>query len=241
MSDSRPLGALTGVRADDGLMELRVAALISDMDGVLVDTGGVYDRHWELWADAHGISKELIERVHFGRPAAETIRIAAPDLDPVLEARRFNESLAADPASAGVMAIPGAVRLSAALPTERWAIATSAPRVIAEPWLANAGLSLPGVLVTVEDVEHGKPAPDPYLRAAALLGVDPGRCLVLEDAPAGVTAARVAGATVLGVLSTHDAAALAEAHHLVAALDAVDIEPDAESGDLIVRWVAAPR
>jgi mannitol-1-/sugar-/sorbitol-6-phosphatase len=241
VSDAGPLGALTEERAGDGLMELRVAAIISDMDGVLVDTGGIYDRHWELWADAHGIATELIGRVHFGRPAAETIRIAAPDLDPVLEARRFNESLAADPSSGGVVAIPGAVRLSAAIPAHRWAIATSAPRVMAERWLASAGLSLPGVIVTVDDVEHGKPAPDPYLRAAALLGVDPGRCLVLEDAPAGVTAARLAGATVLGVLSTHDAAALAEAHHLVTALEAVDVEPDAEGGDLTVRWAPAPR
>ena len=88
---------------------------------------------------------------------------------------------------------------------------------------------------------RGKPAPDPYLRAAELLGVDPRQCLVLEDAPAGVSAARAAGATVLGVLSTHDAAQLAEADHLVATLDQVVIRPDGEAGGLIVRWPPAAR
>ncbi len=221
--------------------ELHVAALISDMDGVLVDTGGVYDHHWEQWAERHGIAPAHIIAVHPGRPAAETIRLVAPDLDPVAEARRFNDGLADDPSAAGVLAIPGALELAGAIPAERWAIATSAPRTMAQRWLAHIGLPLPAVIVTVEDVARGKPAPDPYLRAAELLGVDPRQCLVLEDAPAGVSAARAAGATVLGVLSTHDAAQLAEADHLVATLDQVVIRPDGEAGGLIVRWPPAAR
>ena len=96
-------------------------------------------------------------------------------------------------------------------------------------------------MVTVDDVVRGKPAPDPYLRAAEMLGVDARECLVLEDAPAGVSAARAAGATVLGVLSTHTAAQLVDADHLVAALDQVDIRPDGLAGDLLVRWPPAPR
>ncbi len=223
------------------LSELRVVALISDMDGVLVDTGGVYDRHWAQWAERQGIDPAHIIAVHFGRPAAETIRLVAPHLDAVAEARRFNDALADDPSAAGVLAIPGAMELAGAIPPERWAIATSAPRTMAQRWLAHIGLPLPAVMVTVDDVARGKPAPDPYLRAAELLGVDPRQCLVLEDAPAGVSAARAAGATVLGVLSTHDAAQLAEADHLVAALDQVHVRPDEEAGGLLVRWPPAPR
>jgi sugar-phosphatase len=221
--------------------ELRVAALISDMDGVLVDTGGVYDRHWELWAEHHGIPPARIIAVHFGRPAAETIRLVAPQLDAVAEARRFNDALAADPSAAGVSAMPGAIELVGAIPPARWAIATSAPRTMAERWLAHVGMPLPSVLVTVDDVARGKPAPDPYLRAAELLGVAAADCLVIEDAPAGVSAARAAGATVLGVLSTHGAAHLADAQHLVAGLDAVAIGPDGTTGALLVRWQPAQR
>lgn len=224
-----------------GLAELRVAALISDMDGVLVDTGGIYDRHWQRWAERQGISTELIARVHFGRPAAETIRLVAPHMDAVAEARRFNDELADDPTAAGVSAMPGALQLAGAIPRERWAIATSAPRIMAERWLTHVGMPMPAVLVTVDDVPRGKPAPDPYLRAAELLGVHAGSCLVLEDAPAGITAAKAAGATVLGVLSTHAARELAEADHLVADLGEVVIEPGSTNGELLVRWRAAPR
>ena len=91
-------------------------------------------------------------------------------------------------------------------------------------------------MVTVDDVARGKPAPDPYLRAAELLGVAAADCLVIEDAPAGISAARAAGATVLGVLSTHTAAQLGDADHLVAALDQVEIRPDGVAGGLLVRW-----
>jgi sugar-phosphatase len=91
-------------------------------------------------------------------------------------------------------------------------------------------------MVAVEDVVRGKPAPDPYLRAAELLGVAAADCLVIEDAPAGVSAARAAGATVLGVLSTHTAAQLEDADHHAAALDQVEIRSAGPAGGLLVRW-----
>jgi sugar-phosphatase len=221
--------------------ELHVAALISDMDGVLVDSGGVYDRFWQRWAEQHAVATDIIARVHFGRPAAETIRLVAPHLDPVAEARRFNDGLAADPSADGVSAMPGAVELVGIIPPDRWAIATSAPRIMAERWLEHVGLPLPSVIVTVEDVIRGKPAPDPYLRAAELLGVSAADCVVLEDAPAGITAATAAGATVLGLLSTHAPADLAAAHHLVASLGDVAIRATGDGGGLLVQWRPAPR
>jgi sugar-phosphatase len=208
---------------------------------VLVDTGGVYDRHWEHWAERHGIAPARIIAVHFGRPAEETIRLVAPELDAVAEARRLRDDRAADPTSSHVLAMPGALELANAIPAERWAIATSAPRDMVERWLASIGLALPCVVVTVEDVKRGKPAPDPYLRAAELLGVAAADCLVIEDAPAGVSAARAAGATVLGVLSTHTATQLADAQHLVAALDQVEFHVDGMAGALLIRWQPAPR
>jgi mannitol-1-/sugar-/sorbitol-6-phosphatase len=227
---------------DRSVGHLRVAALISDMDGVLIDTAGIYDRHWERWASRQGLSRERIVQVHFGRPAAETIRLMAPHLDAVEEARRFNDSLAADPSTAGILPMPGALALAAALPSRGWAIATSAPRVMAERWLAHVGLARPDAMVTVDDVARGKPAPDPYLRAAELLGVPPEACLVIEDAPVGIAAAKAAGATVLGVLSTHAPDDLAEADHLVADLREVQVVPSGDAaGGLLVRWRPAAR
>lgn len=222
--------------------ELRVAGLISDMDGVLIDTGGIYDRHWQRWAAHHGVSHERIAAVHFGRPAVETIRLAAPGLDAVAEARRFNDALADDPDANGVAAMPGAVELMRGLPAHRWAIATSAPRVMAERWLAHVDFPQPRVLVTIDDVTRGKPAPDPYLRAAELLGFAAGQCLVIEDAPAGISAAKSAGAQVLAVLSTHAMSDLGSADHVVAGLRDVAVTVEVSgAAALRVSWRPPPR
>jgi sugar-phosphatase len=218
--------------------ELRVAAVISDMDGVLVDTGGIYDRHWAAWASRHGIDPERIVGLHHGRPAVLTISLVAPDMDPLAEARRFNEELAADGSASGVTALPGALALSAALPPDRWAICTSAPRVMAERWLEHIGIARPPVLVTVDDVARGKPAPDPYLRAAELLGRDPAACLVIEDAPAGITSAKAAGAVVLAVLTSYPAEALEAADAVIGGLDELGLAVVGD--DLVVSWGLLP-
>ncbi len=165
--------------------ELRVAAVIFDMDGVVIDSGDIYAKHWRLWGDQHGIDYTTrIAAVHPGRPPVETIRLVAPGLDAEAESRVFNDALGADDGFA-IAAMPGARELLESLPQGRWAIATSAFRDIAEGWLEAAGLPRPAALVTVDDIEHGKPAPDPYLLAAKQLGVDPARCVVVEDSPGG--------------------------------------------------------
>jgi sugar-phosphatase len=87
---------------------------------------------------------------------------------------------------------------------------------------AAAGLTPTRVCNTEEQVTHGKPDPEGYLRAASALGgVDPAICLVLEDAPAGVAAGRAAGMHVIGVLTSHPEPALHGAHALVG--DLVDV------------------
>src|SRR5699024_1964809 len=103
----------------------------------------------------------------------------------------------------GIEPVPGAPQFLASLPAQRWAIVTSAPRRLAERRIAAAGLPMPRVLVTGDDVEHGKPAPDPFLLGARRLGLDASRCLVFEDAPAGVAAAEAAAAQVVVVTTTH--------------------------------------
>jgi sugar-phosphatase len=102
--------------------------------------------------------------------------------------------------AADVVAIPGARQLLASIRQGSWAVVTSGGRAIATARMASAGLVPADVLVTGEDVEHGKPFPDPYVLAAQRLQVSPQRCAVFEDAPAGIAAARAAGvATIVGV------------------------------------------
>lgn len=223
---------------DQARARLRVDAVIFDMDGVVIDSGDAYARHWRTWGAEHGLDYDaVIARVHPGRPPAETIRIVAPHLDAEAESRDFNARLEADDDEDPIMAMPGAAELLSSLPAGRWTIATSAFRPIAREWLAHAGLPVPPELVTVDDVEQGKPAPDPFLKAAANLGFDPARCLVVEDAPAGITGAKAAGARVLALGTTHEREDLTAADFHTAGLWSVSAA--VEGDQIVVSWEPA--
>src|SRR4051812_30737991 len=176
-------------------------AVVFDLDGVLVDSTAYVERQWRRWAIAKGFSPEPFLRVCHGRRAIETIQLAAPHLDAAAEVAAFVPD--EDSAVEALQPIKGAAQLLQALPVGSWAVATSGTRAGAMERLRNAGLPVPAVLVCAEDVLHGKPSPDVYLLAAASLGVSPGECVVIEDAPAGIQAARAAGMRVVALTTTH--------------------------------------
>ncbi len=175
-------------------------AVLFDMDGTLVDSREIVERLWLQWAAEHGFSADAILAVAHGRRTLETIQLVAPHLATPEEAARL-DALEAE-VEGGETAVPGAAALLAALPPDRWAVVTSAGRKLAAARLAVVGLPLPRVLVGADDVVKGKPSPEGYLRAAALFGVAPERCVVLEDTPAGAQAGRAAGARVVGLRTT---------------------------------------
>jgi sugar-phosphatase len=149
------------------------------------------------------------------------MRIVAPHLDAEAEAERFTAREMAD--SGGVVVIDGAARLLHGLPGDAWAVVTSASRALARVRLERAGLPVPATLVTADDVQQGKPAPEPYLVGAERLGLPVERCLVVEDAPAGIQAARAAGMRVIGVASTHAPEALLGTEVVASQLSALSI------------------
>ncbi|CAN5747365.1 HAD family hydrolase [soil metagenome] len=210
------------------MAELRVEAVLFDLDGVLVDSDAIYERHWRRWAAERNVDPEAVLAVHHGRRAVEVIELFTTGLDVTAEAARYNTGLEADRDFEGLALIPGALEMVLVLSLDRWAIATSGPRAVAEPRMAFLGLPIPRVLVTADDVVRGKPAPDPYLAAAEGLGVEPSRCLVVEDAPAGIASARAAGCRVIAVASTHRADALRAADVVVATLSDLSIRPTGE-------------
>jgi sugar-phosphatase len=177
------------------------SAVVFDLDGVLVDSTAYVERQWRRWANARGFPPEPFLRVCHGRRALETIRLAAPYLDAEAEVKAFLPVDEEGAESIGPLA--GAARLLATMPAGSWAVATSGVRPIATSRLRGAGLPVPPVLVCAEDVERGKPSPDVYLLAARGLGTLPADCLVIEDAPAGVQAARSAGMAVVGLTTTY--------------------------------------
>ncbi len=177
-------------------------ALLFDMDGTIVNSIAAAERVWVAWAERHGLDVESFMPTIHGVRGIETItRLALPGVDPAAEAEAILLAELED--VDGVAAIEGAAAFLAGLPADRWAIVTSSPRRLALRRLGAAGLPVPAVLVTAEDVERGKPAPDCFLLAADRLGQRIEDCLVFEDAPAGIQAAEAAGAAVAVVTVTH--------------------------------------
>ena len=177
-------------------------AFLFDMDGTLLTSIEASSRVWGRWAVQFGLDAMTFLPNSHGMRVSEVIsRLSLPGVDADREAE---DILAAELIDLeGIRAIAGAAEFLASLPNDRWAIVTSAPRALAERRLSAAGLPMPSVLVSAEDVRFGKPDPSCFLIAAQRLGVAADRCLVFEDAPAGVAAARAAGAQVVTITAVH--------------------------------------
>jgi mannitol-1-/sugar-/sorbitol-6-phosphatase len=195
---------------------IRCGAILFDLDGVLMDSRVAVERAWERWATGHGIDPIAVLAQAHGRRTIDTIRAIAPLLDIEAEARLLEVAESVD--FDGVTTLPGAAALLEALPAGSWTVVTSGTRALATGRLAHGGLPIPEQLITADDVERGKPDPQPYLAGAAALGIDSADCLVIEDAPAGIEAGKAARMTVLAVATTFEARALAAADYVVGSL-----------------------
>lgn len=180
------------------LVNQTFAAVLFDNDGTLIDSTEVVRRSWGRWAIEQGIDPEQLGGFH-GVPAAAIVAQVLPDGDHYAALARIVQLEEAD--TGGIVALPGAAQALRSV-ADRGAVVTSATRKLAELRLDAAGVPAPAVLVSADDVSTGKPDPEPYLLAAKRLGVPAQECLVVEDAPGGITAARAAGCAVLAVLST---------------------------------------
>ncbi|WP_242139513.1 HAD-IA family hydrolase [Sphingomonas sp. TREG-RG-20F-R18-01] len=192
-----PASSAAGPYADQSFQ-----ACLFDMDGTLLTSIESAERVWSRWLRHHGFDPvEILPRIH-GVQTLETIRrLDIPGIDPQQEADWIAREELAD--LAGVRAIDGAADFVASLPDHGWAIVTSATRPLAEARLEAAGLVPPPLFITAEDIAVGKPAPDCYVEAARRLELNVTRCLVFEDAPAGIEAGRAAGAAVVVITATH--------------------------------------
>jgi mannitol-1-/sugar-/sorbitol-6-phosphatase len=179
---------------------IRCSALLFDLDGVLIDSTPAVARVWRRWAVEHGFDPETVVRLAHGRPSRTTIRELLPNADIDKEDREVERRETED--LDGVVLLPGACELLTTLPPDRWTIATSCTRALAEVRLRAAGLPVPTNMITSSDVKIGKPDPEPYLKAAAKLGFAASDCIVVEDAPAGVRAGKAAGSRVIAFLTT---------------------------------------
>lgn len=189
---------LTESRSEPAM--LHCSALLFDLDGVLIDSTPAVERVWAKWAIEHRLDpKEVVKHVH-GRPSLATVRAFLPDADHALENRELERREIHD--VAGIVVLAGALELLKSLPADRWTIATSCTRRLAEARLQAASLPIPDRMVTSTDVTQGKPHPEPFIKAASKLGIAPSECIVLEDVPAGVRAGKASGARVIALRTT---------------------------------------
>jgi sugar-phosphatase len=218
------------------MIQVACSALLFDLDGVLIDSTHAGARVWTQWALAHGLDPAQVVPAAHGRPTLRTIREFLPEADAVAECREVNRREVED--LEGVVAWPGARELLRALPPARWTIVTSCSRPLAHARIRAAGLPLPRFLITADDVAHGKPAPEPYLKAAALLKAPAADCVVAEDVAVGVQAGKAAGARVLGFRTTISEAELkaAGADWMVDNCGAISLQPPLHDGGLML-WL----
>jgi sugar-phosphatase len=212
--------------------------LLFDMDGVLVSSIGSVVRSWRQWAEIYDIPNAEIYEVPHGMRAIEIVKSLRPDIDPLEGLRVIEDLELADRSDLTVL--PGAKVLLESLPVERWAIVTSATRRLVIGRLEAAGLPVPERLISADDVERGKPDPEPYQRGAELLGLRPEECVVVEDAPSGVGAGIAAGCRVLGVLGTHSLDELHAASWVVSSLEGVVGTAKADGLEMRFAPVAFP-
>jgi len=179
---------------------LHAEGLLFDLDGVIVDSHEVVERHWRQFASWHGLDATGLSKRALGRPSLEAIQRELPHLSTSeLQEAASRFYVLEETDTAGVTWVVGAETLLDSLPDDRWAVVTSCGRKLAEARIDAVGLGSPMHLVTADDVHRGKPDPEGFLAGASLLDVDAQRCIVFEDAPTGLEAAVRSGATPVGV------------------------------------------
>ena len=216
-------------------MQIRCRALLFDMDGVLVDSTPAVTRVWTTWAKRYGLDPAEVVRQAHGRPSIATIRELLPSADHRVEDQAIEKAEIED--IEDVIALPGTIELLSALPDDRFAVVTSATRALALVRLRAAGFAIPKHLVTSNDIQRGKPAPEPYIKGAQILGLSPADCIVVEDAPAGIQSGKAAGSRVIALRTTTSDSALraAGADWIVTDCSEISLQPIEADKDLVLE------
>jgi sugar-phosphatase len=209
------------------MMQVKVpanGAVIFDLDGTLVDSTAVVERQWTAWARRNAVDPAKLMAVVHGRPSIQTMRMFIPETT-IEQAQAFDRIEEED--TDGLRQVLGARAAVEQCINRgiRWAIVTSGTHRMATLRLATTGFPKPEVFVTVELTRRGKPNPDPFLRAAELLRVQPKGCVVFEDSNPGVLAAKAAGMQVIGLETTTTREKLSRADAIAKDFTEVEILP----------------
>jgi len=182
-------------------VEFRASCFLFDMDGTLLNSHAPVIRAYTDWALRRGLDPEMVLRECQGRRVIDTVRALAPPGTDIEADTAALKQIELDDVE-GIVEIPGARDLLASIPDDRWAVVTSAERPLALRRLKAAGLPVPKVLFSSDEIVRGKPAPDGFITAARALGAAPEQAIVFEDSAAGIASGLAAGSLVIAITST---------------------------------------
>ncbi|OKO99476.1 HAD-IA family hydrolase [Xenorhabdus eapokensis] len=170
-------------------------AILFDLDGTLVDSGSCIERLWYQWAQENHLDTKYVLSIIHGRTIEETLKLISSYFYNQHCVDEIKERAIAELNQ--VKPIAGAADFIKTIPAGRMAIVTSGAKKVSMQSIISAGIPVPDIMVTSEDISRGKPNPEPYLKAAEILGVQPSECLVFEDADSGIQSALAAGMSVI--------------------------------------------
>jgi sugar-phosphatase len=202
-------------------MKIRTRGMLFDMDGVLISSIGSVERSWKEWAKARNIDVTEVIAASHGQRAIDIVRKLVPPQEVDAEFKRI-EDLETDDVE-GLKVLEGVKPILESVPQKFWTIVTSATERLARVRLCQGGIPVPENFVTSEMVRKGKPDPEPYIKGAKLLGLDPHDCLVIEDSASGARAGKAAGCKVLATLFSHEHEDLEAADYVVESLADVTV------------------
>lgn len=216
---------------------MKCKGFLFDLDGTLVDSLPVVERSWINWAKRQGINPQQVLAFIHGKQAITSLRHFMPDADAARLQEEFEwlEELESRDTE-GVVAMPGAAELIATLQALQlpWGIVTSGSVPVAYARCKAAGLPKPAVFITAEQVQRGKPEPDAYLLGAQKLGLAPGACAVVEDAPAGILAGLTAGCQVIAVNAPAETPKLDKATLVLSSLAQITVTRIGDEAAIVV-------
>lgn len=216
---------------------MKCKGFLFDLDGTLVDSLPVVERSWINWAKRQGINPQQVLAFIHGKQAITSLRHFMPDADAARLQEEFEwlEELESRDTE-GVVAMPGAAELIATLQALQlpWGIVTSGSVQVAYARCKAAGLPKPAVFITAEQVQRGKPEPDAYLLGAQKLGLAPGACAVVEDAPAGILAGLTAGCQVIAVNAPAETPKLDKATLVLSSLAPITVTRVGDEAEIVV-------
>ncbi|TRZ49648.1 MAG: HAD family phosphatase [Dehalococcoidia bacterium] len=208
----------------------KTRAVIWDMDGVIADTAPYHLKAWQEVFQKRGVKfTEEDFRRQFGQRNDTIIRttlgegVSQSEVDVIASEKEENYR---QRVRQNIRPLPGAVKLIRSLTEHGFGVALASSAPIENIQLVMRGLGIEDsfqAIVSGREVQEGKPSPQGFLLAAKKLGAEPENCVVIEDAPAGITAAKRAGMHCLAVTNSHPRSSLMEADLIVDTLEAVNV------------------